>query len=590
MLGLPCVSTKDGAESCDSKVTIPAPDKEPDVIDDSGSRNDPPVSEQGGSRVRQPPVRFGIDEYTNVGVEHMALLAGSLVEPASYSQAMKCSDAKQWEDATKVEYDSLIENETWRLVELPPDRQAITCKWVFKAKYGSQGNIERYKARVVARGFQQKQGIDYDETYAPVVKYPALRALLSYAVSENMLIHQMDVVTAFLNGKLDEEIYMVQPEGFIKPGSENLVCKLNKSLYGLKQAPRLWNALLDEFLKQNDFCQSHADQCIYVQGKSDDLTIIAVYVDDMVIASKTEAKLNQVKLMLTERFKMKDMGELSYILGVNVKQGSECMILSQQTYVEQMLEKYGMSNCNPASTPAATDLKLMKDDGSRPVDQTKYQSMIGSLLYLSVATRPDIAFAVGALSKYNSCPNENHLTAVKRIFRYLRSSSQIGLKYSVGKNGLVGYADASWGSDHDDRHSTSGVVFFSAGSPISWISKRQSTVALSTAESEYVALFASVKEAVWLRQLFEDLGQSQSNPTCISCDNMSAIAIANNSKSSKNVKHMEIKFHYVREAINAKAVATKYCPTEVMLADILTKPLARARFETLRTMLGLCRP
>ena len=254
-----------------------------------------------------------------------------------------------------------------------------------------------------------------------------------------------------------------------------------------------------------------------------------------------------------------------------------------------MLDKYGMGNCNPASTPAATDLKLIKEDGSKSVDQSQYQSMIGSLLYLAVGTRPDIAFAVGAVSKFNSCPTESHLTAVKRIFRYLKGSSQMGIKYS-GSNVLVGYADASWGSDHDDRHSTSGVVFFSANGPISWLSKRQSTVALSTAESEYVALFSSVKEAVWLKQLFEDLGESQSNPIYINCDNMSALAIANNSKSNKNVKHMEIKYHYVRETIESKVVATKYCPTEVMVADILTKPLARARFEALCAMLGLDRP
>ena len=592
-LGLPPKSTNGSAESCDLDMTFSGPDTQSSGrTNDSSNNQNQSVSdgEQSGSRSRQPPVRFGIDEFiTYAGVEHMAMVAGNVVEPETFSQAMKSPDAKQWENAAKAEYDSLLENDTWSLVELPSNRQAIKCKWVFRAKYDSEGNIERYKARVVAKGFEQKHGIDYDETYAPVVKYPSLRALLSYSVSENMLIHQMDVVTAFLNGKLDEEIYMVQPEGFIKPGSENLVCKLNRSLYGLKQAPRMWNAMLDEFLKQNNFCQSHADQCVYVRGNSDEKTIIAVYVDDMVILSKTNAELNRVKQLLAERFKMKDMGELKYILGINVKQGSQCVFLNQQTYVEQMLDKYGMGNCNPASTPAATDLKLIKEDGSKSVDQSKYQSMIGSLLYLAVGTRPDIAFAVGAVSKFNSCPTESHLTAVKRIFRYLKGSSQMGIKYS-GSNVLVGYADASWGSDHDDRHSTSGVVFFSANGPISWLSKRQSTVALSTAESEYVALFSSVKEAVWLKQLFEDLGESQSNPIYINCDNMSALAIANNSKSNKNVKHMEIKYHYVRETIESKVVATKYCPTEVMVADILTKPLARARFEALCAMLGLDRP
>ena len=280
--------------------------------------------------------------------------------------------SKEWHAAAEAEYNSLIENETWELVELPKHRRAIDCKWVFKAKYDSNGNVERFKGRVVARGFEQKHGIDYDETFAPVVKYPSLRALLSYAVSNDMFIHQMDVVTAFLNGELEEEIYMTQPEGFAKKGSEHLVCRLKKSIYGLKQAPRCWNAVLDDFLKYHEFRQSGADQCIYVRERAGVKTIVAVYVDDLVIVSSSECDLKSVKQFLGNRFKMKNLGDLQYILGISVTRDNHYLYLNQQAYVEQILNKFGMKDCNPVSTPSTNDVRLVKDDGSRPVNSTEY--------------------------------------------------------------------------------------------------------------------------------------------------------------------------------------------------------------------------
>ena len=573
-------------------------DKLPDLSVDLPSPTDPPIVEldrasnvtperRYSQRNHKPPVRYGIDEYSCVSVEHVALCASDLVEPANYSEAKSSQQSKQWLAAAKAEYNSLVDNDTWELVELPGNRRAIDCKWVFKAKYNKDGQVSRFKGRLVARGFEQKQGVDYEETYAPVVKYSSLRAVLSYAMSNKMLIHQMDVVTAFLNGVLEEEIYMTQPEGFIQPGSENLVCRLNKSIYGLKQSPRCWNSMLDSFLKSVEFKQSLADQCIYVREKGSVKTIIAVYVDDLVVMCSSEPELNHVKQLLANRFKMQDLGELQFVLGISVKRDDDSLSLCQRAYIEQILKRYGMAECNPVCTPAACDVKLIKDDGSKPVDIKQYQSIIGSLLYLAVATRPDISYSVGVLSKFNSCPTVTHLTAAKRVLRYLKGTMHLGLKYSVTFSGeFMGYTDASWG-DVGDRHSTSGVVFLSVGSPIVWFSKRQTTVALSTTESEYIALFEAVKEAVWLRQLYADIGQTDVGPTILNVDNTSANAIANNSKSSKRLKHMDIKYHYVREVVSDGAVATSYCPTNVMLADILTKPLARARFEELRNKLGL---
>ena len=539
------------------------------------------------SRQTAPPVRYGIDDYINHSVSHVACHARDIIEPQNFAEAMRSPESEQWLEAAQAEYKSLIDNDTWELVTLPESRRAIDSKWVFKAKYDKDGIVDRFKGRLVARGFEQKAGIDYEETYAPVVKYPSLRALLSYAVSKDMVIHQMDVVTAFLNGHLEEEIFMKQPVGFIKSGQENLVCKLKKSLYGLKQAPRCWNAVLDKYLKSIRFLQSPADQCVYVRNDKDIQTIIAVYVDDLVVMSDDINDLQNVKRALAGRFQMKDLGDLSYCLGISVQRDGTTMKLYQKNYVEQLLKTFGMDSCNPVTTPSAVDVKLVKSDGSRSVDPVKYQSIIGSLLYLAMATRPDIAHSVGVLSKFNSCPSETHLTAAKRVIRYLKGTADYGIVYGKSGSDTIGYTDASWGDDNDDRHSTTGVVFLSSGGPINWLSKRQTTVALSTAESEYIALFEGTKEAVWLRQLYNSIGQQSSTPLTIRVDNTSADAIANNSKSSKRVKHMDIKYHFVREAIADKAIATSYCSTECMLADILTKSLPRPRFMTLRDMLGV---
>ena len=538
-------------------------------------------------RHHQPPQRYGIDEYASSIIHHSACLAGEIIEPSSYADAINNPQSSHWLDAARSEYQALMENETWSLVELPKNRKAIGCKWVFKAKYTASGEVERFKGRLVAKGYAQMPGIDYEETYAPVVKYSSLRTLLSYAIANEMVIHQMDVVTAFLNGNLDEELYMAQPEGFVKPGEENLVCRLNKSIYGLKQSPRCWNIVLDTFLKSLNFTQSNADQCVYIRNNNEQKTIIAVYVDDLVIIANLESDVKKVKTALANRFQMKDLGELHYCLGINVLHQGSTLKLCQKSYVEQILRKYGMEHAKPVATPAATDVRLQRDDGSKPVDPVSYQSIVGSLLYASIATRPDIAHSVGVLSKFNSCPTETHLTAAKRVLRYLKNTADYGMTYHKSKGEIEGFSDASWGDDYDNRRSTSGYVFMNNGGSISWMSKQQSTVALSTAESEYIALFNATKEAVWLRHLHRDVTQTTSAPTIIQVDNQSAISIANFAKNNKRTKHMDIKFHYTREAIADKSIATTYCPTANMLADIFTKPLAKDRFIYLRAQLGI---
>ena len=333
---------------------------------------------------------------------------------------------------------------------------------MFKVKHASDGTVERFKGRLVAKGYAQKYGSDYFETFSPVVRYTSVRALLAFAVQNDMIIHQMDVVTAFLNGKLSEDIYMQQPEGYVQPGFEHLVCKLKKSLYGLRQAPRCWNKSFHEYMKSIGFEQSTADPCVYIRVGTT-VAIVAVYVDDLILITKTLQEMNELKASLSMRFRMKNMGKLHYCLGISIvhDEDQKCLWLHQRRYIQCMLDKYQMSNAKIVSTPADLNVKLQKDDDvSKTVDPVKYQSLVGSLMYDAICTRPDISQAVGMVSKYNSKPTEAHLTAAKRILCYLKGTLNLALKYQKSEDGLlISYCDADWANDPDDRHSTTDHCF-----------------------------------------------------------------------------------------------------------------------------------
>ena len=536
-----------------------------------------------------PPVRYGFDEYAD-HVKHSALCVNQISEPQTLSEALNSEYSSQWKHAADSEYNSLIENKTWDLVELPPNRQAVGCKWVFKVKHKSDGKVERFKARLVAKGYSQKYGLDYDETFSPVVRFSSIRTLLAFAVDKEMHIHQMDVETAFLNGSLEEEIYMEQPEGYVKPGNENLVCHLKKSLYGLKQSPRCWNKAFSVFLLSNGFVQSDADPCVFVKKEEVSVIIIAVYVDDLILITDCMQRMSEIKKFLSEKFKMKDLGKLHYCLGITVDQKDGFVKIHQEHYIQKILFKYGLAEAKSISTPADINVKLQKEDGtSKNVNGSMYQSMIGSLLYAAIATRPDISQIVGVLSKFNSCSNESHLSAVKRVFRYLKGTMSMGIRYcKSSKWNLVGFSDADWAGNLDDRRSTSGNLFLLSNAPVSWQSKKQSNVTLSTTEAEYVALSSATQELVWLRRLLSDIGEVFQDPTVLYEDNQGAISVANNPIIHARTKHIDIRYHFVREKVEDGTIQLKYCPTDEMIADILTKPLPTQRFVKLRELMGVC--
>nr|KAJ0227703.1 hypothetical protein LSAT_V11C100011740 [Lactuca sativa] len=347
-------------------------------------------------------------------------------DPKTFSEAMASRDVHFWKEAIHDEIDSVMHNNTW----------ALGCKWILKRKMKVDGTIDKYKARLVIQGFRQKEGIDFFDTYAPVARISIIRLLLALAAIHNLVIHQMDVKTAFLNGDLDEEIYMKQPEGFVMPGNEHKVCKLKKSLYGLKQAPKQWHQNFDDVVLSNGFALNHADKCVYSKfdtfGKG---VMICLYVDDMLIFGTDLEEVDKTKKFLSSSFDMKDMGDSEVILGIRIRKGNNGISISQSHYIEKILKKFNFENCSSVSTPIDPSLKLLPNKGS-PVSQLEYSRAIGCLMYAMISTRPDIAYAVGRLSRYTSNPSSHHWQAVSRVFKYLKGTMNYGLTY-------IGYPSVS---------------------------------------------------------------------------------------------------------------------------------------------------
>lgn len=514
-------------------------------------------------------------------------------DPTSYTEALSRPDRKHWVAAMREEIQALEENRTWNLTTLPKDRRAIRNKWVFKTKRRADGTVERYKARLVVKGCSQRPGIDYDEVYSPVVRYSTIRYLLGLAVKHDLDIDQMDAVTAFLQGKLkDEIIFMDQPEGF--EGDKKKVCQLRKALYGLKQSSRVWNSQLDEKLKAFGLQRSAMDACLYFWLDGETMLFVTIYVDDFLIFTNDGELKRKLKNFLNDQFKMKDLGEASLCLGLKITRDRRNgkLWIDQEHYVKSILERFNLANCNPVSTPADASLKLSKQ--MSPTTQTEidemkqipYQEAVGCLTYLAQATRPDISFAVNQVSQFNSNPGLTHWSAVKRIMRYLRGTSGFRITYSKDHDSeLTGFTDADWGGDTDTRKSTTGYIYTFMGGAVSWNVKRQLSVAISSCEAEYLAMSRTVQEALWWRS-FQSQIFGQDSIT-IRCDNQSAICIAQNEGYNPRTKHLDIKYHFVKDAVNQGAIRVEYINTKQQPAVGLTKPLMTQKLELFRNFIGV---
>ena len=518
-------------------------------------------------------------------------------DPTTIEKAISSVHKEKWIEAMQNEYNSLMECKTWELTNLPPGKKTISCKWVFHTKKNQDGEVERHKARLVTRGCEQRYGIDFDEVYAPVARMEIIRTLFALSVEEELHIHQMDVVTAYVQGDLSSEIYMEQPPTFEILEERNKVCKLLRPLYGLKQSGRECHQKLRTCLNDIGLQHSKAEPCVFVGRICDEVVIVVAYVDDLFIASRNLKVLNKVKFKLSEKFKMKDLGQVTEILGMRVKrEGPTGSIhISQEAYVKKIIEKFDMTCANPASTSIETGVKLSREDEpslkeeENEMRQIPYRELVGCLNYLANTTRPDLAFAASTLSRFNSNPGRNHWKVAKHTLRYLIGTSSLGINYTKSGKEHHAYVDSDWGGNIDNRRSCTGLILTLAGGPISWKCKLQKSVALSSMEAEYMALSEVVKEVIYTRRLLTHMkdGAYMDKPTCISCDNQSAIKFSKNSIYNQRSKHVDIRFHFTREAQEAKEIIVQYIPSDENPADLLTKPLLKNKMSKCRDILNL---
>ena len=530
-----------------------------------------------GSRIKIPK---------NFGPDFISFI--TIGEPQTYKEAVASPEAPLWKEAINSEVESILQNHTWELVDLPPGNKLIGYKWIFKRKFKTDGSIDKYKARLVAKGYRQNEGLDYFDTYSPVSRITSIRMLIAIASLYSMEIHQMDVKTAFLNGELDEEIYMEQPEGFVVEGKETKVCKLVKSLYGLKQAPKQWHEKFDHTMLSHGFKINECDKCVYIKQNTNSCVLVCLYVDDMLIMGNSKDVILSTKRLLNSMFDMKDLGLADVILGIQIKRNNEGYILTQSHYVEKILNKYGQINCKPAVTPFDANCKLKKNNGNA-VSQLEYSQIIGSLMYLMNATRPDIAYSVSRLSRYTSNPAKDHWEALIRVLRYLKYTITYGLHFTKYPPVLEGYSDANWISDSTETKSTSGYVFTLGGAAISWKSSKQTCIARSTMESEFIALDKAAEEAEWLRNFLEDIPIWPKPVTaiCIHCDSMAAQARAKSNIYNGKSRHIRRRHNTIKQLLSSGVISIQYIKSKENIADPLTKGLPREQIKYTSRGMGL---
>ncbi|RVW85315.1 Retrovirus-related Pol polyprotein from transposon TNT 1-94 [Vitis vinifera] len=500
------------------------------------------------------PVAFALAVAEEIGRE----------EPRSYKEAMEIKDSKKWLSSMDDEMASLRKNQTWELVPLPEGVKPVDCKWLFKIKDGiSEDEPPKYKSRLVAKGFSQKEGIDYNEVFSPIVKHKSIRVLLAMVSVFNLELDQLDVKTAFLHGNLEEEIYMRQPEGFVDSEKSDHVCFLKKFLYGLKQSPRQWYKRFDAFMVSHEFMRNQYDSCVYFKTLPDGSFIyLLLYVDDMLIAAKNRAEINKLKQLLSSEFEMKDLGAAKKILGMEIWRDRDAGLFTLPSTDEEV--------------------EYMKS--------VPYSSVVGSLMYAMVCTRPDLAFAVSVVSRFMSNPGKAHWEAVKWIMRYLKGSSSVCLVYGNGdvSSGLVGFTDSDHGGDLMKRRSLTCYIFTLFGCAISWRASLQPTVALSTTEAEYMSLTEGVKEGMWLNGFLGSLGLNLSKPV-IYCDSQSALCLAKNPVYHERTKHIDVRLNFIRDVIEEKLFSIEKVATEVNPADMLTKPITTEKFKHSLDLVNVCK-
>jgi hypothetical protein len=531
---------------------------------------------------------YPIMHYTscdNFSVKHRRFLAAVSAEkePKFFSAAVK---DPRWRTAMQQEIQALEDNHTWKLCSLPANKKALGCKWVYKIKHRSDGTIERFKARLVILGNHQVEGIDYNETFAPVAKMVTVRIVLAVAAAKNWELHQMDVHNAFLHGELQEEVFMKLPPGF-RPSQPGMVCKLEKSLYGLKQAPRCWFAKLSSALKQYGFHQSYSDYSLFTLLDKNVQLVVLVYVDDLIICGNNHNSIERFKEYLSRCFHMKDLGLLKYFLGVEVARSPSGIVLCQRKYVLDIISEAGLLGAKPMPTPLEQNHNLSLAQGEFLDNPERYRRLVGRLIYLCF-TRPELSYSVHILSQFMQQPRTEHWTAALRVVRYLKGNPGQGVFLdSTSDLFLHGWCDADWAACPLTRRSLTGWIIFLGNSPISWKTKKQQVVSRSSAESEYRSMANTTCELKWVKSILCSLGISHSMPMQLFCDSQFALHIAKNPVFHERTKHIEVDCHFIRNEILHGHLQPSYVSTHAQLADIFTKALGRAPFQFLLGKLGI---
>ncbi|CAH9055335.1 unnamed protein product [Cuscuta epithymum] len=545
---------------------------------------DLPIALRKGTRSCTHPISSFVS-YSQLSSTSCSFIASidSISIPKSVKEALA---HPEWRLAMIEEMNALDLNGTWDLVYLPTGKKSIGCKWVFAVKVNPDGSIARLKARLVAKGYAQTYGVDYSDTFSPVAKLTSVRLLISLAATHGWHLHQLDIKNAFLHGDLQEEVYIEQPPGFVAQGEYGKVCRLRKSLYGLKQSPRAWFGKFSQTIEQFGMKKGQSDHSVFYRQTQAGITLLVVYVDDIVITGSDNAGILALKNFLHSQFQTKDLGSLKYFLGIEVTRSKKGIFLSQRKYVLDLLAETGKLGAKPSTTPMVPNVQLTQE-GTPFEDPERYRRLVGKLNYLAV-TRPDIAYSVSVVSQYMSSPTIDHWAAVEHILCYLKGAPGRGIVYQNHDHMRIEcFADADWAGSKDDRRSTSGYCVFVGGNLVSWKSKKQNVVSRSSAESEYRAMAQSACEIIWISHLLTELGLKTSMPAKLWCDNQAAIHIANNPVFHERTKHIEVDCHFIREKIQKGLISTEYVKTGEQLGDLFTKALNGIRVDYLCNKLGM---
>ncbi|SCV68509.1 BQ2448_630 [Microbotryum intermedium] len=508
--------------------------------------------------------------------------------PISYEEATNNPEADKWKEAIKDELNAMDRHQVLADSGLPQGARALGSKWVFARKENAKGEVIRYKARLVAQGFAQRSGIDYNETFDPVARSTTILFLIATAASQGLCLEQFDYDSAFLNGTMTEKVYMKYPKGWDRPQTGQ-VFRLVKSMYGTKQAPREWNSAVNTLMVSCGYERSDADLCLYIKRVDKMFVYITLYVDDGLAASNDQAFLDSEIQAFNKVYQLKRLGPVKVFLGLEFMRTPKSIFMHQSRYIRSLVATYGgdHGSKHPAKVPMESRSNM--EHSMEPFDDIAlYQSAVGALQYAAHRARPDIVTSVRAAASKVSARTQADWIAVKRIIRYLKGTIDWGLKYNFeGSTVFELYSDASWEDDMSTGKSIGAFVSIMAGAAISWQSKQQSMVATSTTEAEILAASAAAKEAMWLRRLAADLKIQQPGSTLIWEDNQAVIAIALNPAHHGRTKHYSVHHFYIRKRVTVGDIRIKYCKTGAMTADLLTKPLARNLFELHREGLGM---